>query len=80
LHVAVAFAGGTQGVHEVPHDAVLRLSEQTPLQLWLVALQAYPQAVPLHVAVALTGGTQGVHDEPQVSTESLLAQRAPQRW
>jgi hypothetical protein len=58
VHVAVPvpLAGPGQGVHEVPHDLGLELSEQVPLQLWVAPvhphcalLQCMP---PLHANAA----------------------------
>ncbi len=33
-HVAVEFAGGEHGVHEVPHELTLVSLTHAPLQLW----------------------------------------------
>jgi hypothetical protein len=62
LQVAVAMAGGTHGVHEVPQALTLVFDEHVPLQLWKPVLQVKPHDVPSHVAAAFDGGEQAVHD------------------
>jgi len=75
LQVAVAFAGGTHGVHDVPQVLVLEFEEQVPLQLWKPLLQAKPHEVPSQVAVALVGAEHAVHDvAPQLLVLPFEAQ------
>jgi hypothetical protein len=78
-HVAVAFAGGVQAVHEVaPQVAVLLLDAQLLPQAWKKALQVKPHIVPLQVATPLAGTAHGVQEAPQVAVLVLMAQLLPQ--
>ena len=80
LHVAVAFAGGMQGLHEVPHELVLLLLTHASPQRWKPGLQVNPHAVPSHVAVALAGGAHGAQLFPQVFTLLFGAHAPPHAW
>jgi hypothetical protein len=68
-HVAVAFAGGEQAVHEVdPQLAMLVFAAQVLPHTWYPVAQVKPHDVPSQVAVELAGGAQGVHEAPQSFT------------
>jgi hypothetical protein len=81
-HVAVAFAGGTQAVHEeVPQLAVLELDAHAAPQAWKPVAQVKPQLVPSQVEVELAGGVHGMHAiRPHELTLVLDAQIAPHGW
>ena len=81
LQVAVALAGGTHGVHDVPQLLVLVFDEQVPLQLWKPVLQVNPHALPSQVALALLGGVHAAHDvAPQLLVLLFDAQAPLQLW
>lgn len=71
MHVAVEFAGGLQGVHEVPHDWVdvlLRHCSAPPLpHAWNVVSHVIPHALLAQSAVALA--TVVVHAAAAVETK-----------
>ncbi len=79
LHVATPFAGGTQGVHEVPQVAVLALETQVSAQAWKPVSHVKPHFVPLQVAVLFPGGRHAEQDVPQVAMLELETQRVPHR-
>jgi hypothetical protein len=78
--VAVALAGGEQGVQLVPHASVDVFDGHELPQRWWPALHTKSQDTPSQVAVALAGGTQGVQRVPQESTELLGLHSLPQWW
>jgi hypothetical protein len=66
LHVALAFAGIEQAVHDdVPQVAVLLLLTHRPAQLWKPALQVNPHVPAEQVAVPFAGTGQTVLHVPQ---------------
>lgn len=81
LQVAVAFAGGVHGLHEVaPHELVELLSTHWVPHLWKPGLQTKSHAMPVQIAVELGGGVHGVQLEPQLAIWLLSLHSLPQRW
>lgn len=71
MHVALAFAGMGQGVHDPPHVAVEPLAAHTAPHAWKPALHVNPHAPFVHVASPFAGAGQGVHAVPHDVTASL---------
>jgi hypothetical protein len=77
VQVAVAFAGGTHGVHEEPHELTLELLEQLDPQAWKPPLHVKPHDTPLQVDVPFAGAGHGVHELPHDAVLVLRAQFDP---
>ena len=70
-HVAVPFAGTSQGVHDVPQEAVDEPLAQVPLQSWVPPGQ--PQPPPWHVVPPV----QALSHAPQLASSLLRSTQAP---
>lgn len=78
-HVAVAFAGGWHGVHELPQLAGLLFETQAVPHRWKPELHTEPHLVPSQVAVEFAGGTHGVHDVVPHELGLLLGWQVPEQ-
>ena len=80
LHVAVAFAGGWQGVHDTPQVAGEPLDAQVSPQRCVPATQVKSHAPFAHIGVELSGAGHCTHASPQCATSSAVAQTSPHAW
>jgi hypothetical protein len=65
LHVAVAFAGVGQAVHDEPQVATLPSETHAPPQTWEPGLQVTPHWKPAHDATPPVGAGQTTLQSPQ---------------
>ncbi|PZR11985.1 MAG: hypothetical protein DI536_16810 [Archangium gephyra] len=80
LHVAVPFAGGLHGVHELPQELIEVFDAHAAPHAWKPALHEMPQLVPLQVELPLLGTEHAVHAlVPHELTELFDTHALPHR-